>query len=197
LTNSTHPYRYKTSNKKGSSLNYRVEDIPPEGALVEGEQGREWLNGLFRGQKTLEFEVASPVVFRFYLSRSEATIFVAGSINLNVEISCSRCLEKFIFILHPESTFTFSPANFQKSSFEKELTREELDIEFYDGEVIDLGRIIQNQIFLSIPINPLCREDCKGLCPHCGINKNQETCECTDDETVDPRLAILKNFFKK
>jgi len=78
-----------------------------------------------------------------------------------------------------------------------ELQKEDLDKEFYDGEVIDLDAIIQHQIILAIPFYPLCREDCKGLCPHCGINKNQETCQCSDKEFIDPRLSGLKDFFKK
>jgi uncharacterized protein len=78
-----------------------------------------------------------------------------------------------------------------------ELQREDLDMEFYDGEAIDLGQIIQKQVILTIPFNPLCQENCKGLCPHCGTNKNKETCECSEEKIVDPRLEVLKNFFKK
>jgi len=78
-----------------------------------------------------------------------------------------------------------------------ELQKEDLDKEFYDGEIIDLNAIIQHQVILAMPFYPLCREDCKGLCSQCGINKNQETCQCSDKEFVDTRLSGLKDFFKK
>lgn len=178
-------------------MNYRVEDIPLEGILVQGVRDADWLKGLFQGKKRLECKFASPVTFKIRLSRSDSLVFVAGSINLKVELSCSRCLEQFIFTLSPEFNFSLSPAKFQELPLEMELRREDLNMEFYEGDSIDLGAIIQNQIILTIPFNPICQEDCKGLCPHCGINKNQETCQCSKEETVDPRLSALKNFFKK
>lgn len=178
-------------------MNYRVEDIPPEGLLVQGERDADWLKSLFQGQKRLDFKFNSPIFYRIRLSRPDSLVLVAGSINLKVELSCSRCLEKFIFPINPEFNFSLSPAEFQKLPVEMELQREDLDMEFYDGEAIDLGQIIQNQVILTIPFNPLCQENCKGLCPHCGTNKNKETCECSEEKIVDPRLEVLKNFFKK
>jgi uncharacterized protein len=99
--------------------------------------------------------------------------------------------------LNPKFDISLFPAQFHNLPAETELQKEDLDTEFYDGEVIDLDAIIQRQIILAMPFYPLCREDCKGLCSHCGINKNQEICQCSDKEFVDPRLSGLKDFFKK
>ena len=73
------------------------------------------------------------------------------------------------------------------------LQAEELEISYYQGDFIDLTPIICEQIILQIPIKPLCSEECKGLCPHCGINMNVASCSC-HLEFVDPRLAVLKNI---
>jgi len=177
-------------------LNYRIEDIPQEGILVQGERDVDWLKGLFTDQ-TRSDKFIAPISYAIRLSRSDSLVFVAGRISLKVELSCSRCLERFMLSLSPEFDISLSPAQFQSLPAEMELQKEDLDKEFYDGEVIDLDTIIFHQIILAIPFYPLCREDCKGLCPHCGINKNQETCQCSDKEVVDHRLSGLKDFLIK
>ena len=63
------------------------------------------------------------------------------------------------------------------------------------GDVIDLDEILREQIILALPMYPRCSPECRGLCPVCGIDLNQETCDCQRDE-IDPRLAVLKTFTK-
>lgn len=183
--------------QKGSSLNYRIEDIPPEGLLIQGERGEDWLKNLFRGQGELEFTWLSPASYDIHLSRSNARILVEGSIELTLQLACSRCLEQVSFAVNPEFSFFLSPAQFNDLSPEVELQREDLDIDFYTDDTIDVGQIIQNQIILAVPFNPACKEDCKGLCPHCGMNQNHGTCECPDEDVINPKMAILKDFLKK
>ena len=60
----------------------------------------------------------------------------------------------------------------------------------YRDEKIDLGEVVREQLYLALPMKPLCQEDCKGLCPVCGVNRNRETCSC-QQEWVDPRMAAL------
>ena len=177
-------------------MNYRIEDIPPEGLLVRGERGGDWLKNLLQSQGALAVTGLSPVAYDIRISHSDSRILVEGSINLTLQLVCSRCLERVIFPVSPEFSFFLSPAHSQEFSSEVELQREDLDIEFYTDDAIDISQIIQNQIMLTLPLNPLCEEDCKGLCPHCGMNKNHETCECSGEAMINPKLAILKDFFK-
>lgn len=178
-------------------MNYRVEDISKEGIFVQGERNVDWLKGRFPDQTCSEFKFIAPISYTIHLSRSDSLVIVAGRISLKVELTCSRCLERFMLSLNPEFDISLSPAQFQNLPAEVELQKEDLEKEFYDRDVIDLDAIIQHQIILAMPFYPLCREDCKGLCSHCGINKNQETCHCLDKEFVDSRLSGLKDFFKK
>lgn len=178
-------------------MNYRIEDISKEGILVQEERDVDWLKGLFPDQTNAVFNFIAPISYAINLSRSDSLVMVKGRVCVKIELSCSRCLEPFVLSLTPEFDISLSPAQFRDFPAELELQKEDLDKEFYDGEVIDLDAIIKNQIILAMPFSPLCREDCKGLCPHCGINKNQETCQCSDKEFVDPRLSGLKDFFKK
>jgi uncharacterized protein len=73
------------------------------------------------------------------------------------------------------------------------ITEDGLGASFYKDEVLDLGDIIREQFFLALPMKPLCRQDCQGLCPVCGLNRNRESCACRV-EWIDPRLEPLKHL---
>jgi uncharacterized protein len=68
-------------------------------------------------------------------------------------------------------------------------------VAYYDHDQIDLGEMVREQLFLGVPMRRLCREDCKGLCPECGVNRNNERCDCVPKADVDPRLAELGKLF--
>ncbi len=76
---------------------------------------------------------------------------------------------------------------------EQEVADEDLGVSFYKDETLDLGELMREQFYLVLPMKPLCRPDCKGLCPVCGINRNRETCTC-QTEWTDPRLDALKRL---
>jgi uncharacterized protein len=64
----------------------------------------------------------------------------------------------------------------------------------YDGARIDLKSLLSEQVYLGLPLKPLCRPDCLGLCPRCGTNLNVGSCACAEQRTEDPRLQVLKNL---
>lgn len=72
---------------------------------------------------------------------------------------------------------------------------EDSDILPLEGDEIELDSLLQEDFLLAMPTFPLCEEDCKGLCPTCGVNRNEVACSCKN-ERVDPRLAGLADFFK-
>jgi len=73
------------------------------------------------------------------------------------------------------------------------LRAEDLEFSLYEGEEVDLGPLIREQVLLALPTRPLCRDDCRGLCPQCGINLNHAECGCRV-ETFDPRLEALRSL---
>lgn len=73
-----------------------------------------------------------------------------------------------------------------------ELAEDDLDLYGYENEQVDLTPLFRDQVILAVPFAPLCREDCKGLCPQCGADRNRETCDCKPP--VDPRWAALQNL---
>ena len=124
--------------------------------------------------------------------RMKENVFIEGTVTTAVDVPCCRCLEMTHLPIRSSFKYTFVPAPAQTQE-ERELTAEDLDFAFYEGDLIDLDAVIVEQIMLQIPFKPLCEEDCKGLCPHCGVNRNKTSCDCKD-ESFDERLAVLKQF---
>lgn len=106
-------------------------------------------------------------------------------------LTCSRCNDKFPYDVEIEIHEKFSS---QKNL--DLLNLEDEDINLFENNRIDIDNIIENNIIISLPIKRLCREDCKGLCPNCGTNLNYSSCNCKNEE-IDPRMAKLKDFFRK
>ena len=67
------------------------------------------------------------------------------------------------------------------------------DVSYYLGDRIDLGEVVREHVALQLPMKPVCRDDCRGLCPQCGANWNEGTCDCRPDD-MDPRLAVLRSW---
>jgi uncharacterized protein len=131
-----------------------------------------------------------------------------GGMSCRIELSCVRCLEPFALDVDEKLDLMFLPqsANVGPAageSLEDELTEvsgrglepEELAVSFYRDERIDLSQMVVEQIVLALPMKPLCSDDCRGLCPQCGANRNLQTCSCAPEDT-DPRWAPLRTLAK-
>ncbi|HEY6146875.1 MAG TPA: DUF177 domain-containing protein, partial [Thermoanaerobaculia bacterium] len=78
---------------------------------------------------------------------------------------------------------------------ERELDKDDLDVYFYDEPEVSVAPIVEERIQMAVPMKPLCREDCLGLCPTCGKDLNQGPCNCRD-EAIDPRWEALSKLKK-
>lgn len=83
----------------------------------------------------------------------------------------------------------------EKERYITELDSENLSVAYYEGDRIDLGEEVRQSIILALPMKPVCREDCLGLCSHCGRNLNKEKCGCKEEE-IDERLAKLGKLLR-
>lgn len=127
------------------------------------------------------------------LTRKIAQTDVEGTIRVKAEIECTRCLqpvEKDLEI--PFKVSYITPENLTEEK-ETELNAEDLDVAVYEGDKIDLGELVREQIILNLPEQFFCSENCKGLCDKCGANRNLIDCKCEEKE-IDPRWAALKNL---
>ncbi len=174
-------------------MKFRVEDIPPEGRNEKFLRDPSWMDERLSGERVPLFKFASPITVTLTLSRSGQVVLLRSRIEAMVEWLCARCLEPFSRPLASEYAITLKPKPSLPMPEEVELRREDVETEFYEGEEINVAPLVQDQVLLALPQKAVCREDCRGLCPKCGKNLNQEGCRCPE-ESIDPRLAVLKKF---
>lgn len=124
-----------------------------------------------------------PISGEIDLVRTERGIYVSGKLKTKLEATCSRCLALFEqqLMLRLEEEYLSKV--------------EECCFAIDDGREIDLSEAVRQYILLAMPMKPLCREDCAGLCSRCGCNRNIDSCDCSDSG-VDPRFAVLAKFYK-
>jgi len=120
-------------------------------------------------------------------------IRLIGSFSTKLEVGCARCLEPVSSEALREFDLLYRPEGIDAGRDEISVTQAEAEIGYYTGEGLLLEDFLREQVLLSLPIKTVCREDCKGLCPHCGKNLNTESCDCKV-RPVDPRWDGLKSF---
>ena len=139
--------------------------------------------------RTTEFSVVEPVTLDGRILKDRDKFRLVGTVSTLLELSCSRCLEPFRFPVNAAFDVRYLPQS-ENTGDEREVEEDDLSVSFYRDESIDLGQLLDEQFYLALPMKPLCRDDCKGLCPSCGANRNVETCGC-QARWDDPRLAGL------
>lgn len=119
----------------------------------------------------------------------EGLYVIDGKLSTTLTLKCSKCLTTYEWPLSVDWHEVFS----REQPVDEE-DDENAHVHFVDENEVDLTPYIQEVLLLEIPFVPVCREDCQGLCPTCGINRNRDRCDCTQ-EVIDPRLAELEKFF--
>ena len=145
------------------------------------------------GDERDTYRVVSPVdlSFEIHKDKDKDRFRLVGSAKAELELVCGRCLEPFR--LHVDAPFDvrYLPATAASNDEDEQVEDEDLGTSYYRDDQIDLNELLREQFYLALPMKPLCQEDCKGLCPHCGTNLNTSTCTCAP-AWEDPRLAALK-----
>lgn len=145
------------------------------------------------GDENIRPAAAVRVAGELNRSAGGGRIRIDGKIQGPVGISCTRCLDSFEKKLEIPFKVVFAEAGEFSDVPEEELDLEDLEISPIEGNEIDLGEIVREQILLARPAQEFCREDCRGLCAECGQNLNLADCRCSADE-IDPRWAALKDL---
>jgi uncharacterized protein len=172
-----------------------VPKIPPEGQDIDAvlDPGQVHLEG----ERSFELQEGR---LKVHLEKGEEnTVQVKGRLTARLGLECGRCLEPFSYAIDQNVDLFYLPrqreAQAEEQDADVQLSDHQMVVVFYDNDRIDLGEMVREQFFLQIPMRRLCREDCKGLCPDCGKNKNLERCECAPQSASDPRLARLGKLF--
>jgi len=119
-------------------------------------------------------------------------IRVTGHLAVEMEAACDRCLEAARFSIDSDFSLYYRPVS-EGYGDEKEIDAGEAEMGFYEGESLELNDVLREQVLLALPMQRVCREDCLGICPECGRNRNQSECHC-QKAPVDDRWAALKEL---
>lgn len=170
-------------------MEINVQEIPSEGlSLVYEEDPALW------GLKKEDVSIKGKIRVRLKaLRHNENNVYVRGAVEAEVSSECGRCLTCYVEHVRSDFHIEYVPTPLIPLEEELILSREELEISYYQGGQIDVNDEIRSQLFLAVPMRPLCQTDCRGLCPHCGENLNRKTCSCPA-VLPDARWAKLKNL---
>jgi uncharacterized protein len=122
-------------------------------------------------------------------------IRVVGGLDVTLEVACARCLEPVTHTVNWTFDLLYRPMGVDRRAEEVAITEADTEIGYYEGEGLLLEDVLREQVLLATPVKLVCREDCKGLCPHCGSNLNVEPCNC--QQPSDPRWAALSDLKNK
>ena len=127
------------------------------------------------------------------VSRASKGHLLTCRLEYEQKLTCSRCLEPTPMSVAADVRLLLQSRGSEPTLGEVELENEDLDVFYVDGDELDTELILIEQVQLNIPMRELCREDCRGLCPMCGSDRNQEKCGC-EESPIDARWEALKNL---
>ena len=139
--------------------------------------------------------IVAPIHLEAQLRRVATEVTIAGRIATTLEMSCARCLKPYPEAFDDTFEIVYRPQSDAEAGNEIELDETALKVSYYEGESIKLAELLRDQLLLLVPVKPLCKADCAGLCPSCGKDLNEGACACAP-EHIDPRLAVLGQLLK-
>jgi uncharacterized protein len=177
------------------ALEYRIKDLDSRDKDIDMS-----LLPAFVADALLGFEAkldASQLALDVRLTKIKSTVLCDGWLRGRLMLSCQRCLEPAAIELSHRIHSIYVPetdAVIESSEgSDEDQDEDDLDYAHHNGEVVDLWPLLREQIILSIPMAVLCKEDCRGLCPSCGLDRNQASCSCQAAPTLSP-FAALRNI---
>jgi uncharacterized protein len=183
--------------QKIKNLILHVEQLRDKEFYHEFEENPQVFPIIAEMEKKQECEFLKPLNIRLKAFRVRELFEVQGTFRTSVRLPCSRCLKDFDTSLASDFELTYTKEMqglmdvFDEE--EIELKVEEIGMFYLKGEEINLQQGIQEQVVMAFPFQPLCDENCKGLCPKCGLDLNQGDCGCKPELSAN-KFAILKNL---
>lgn len=177
-------------------MRIRIDDIKDEGLTLEFAEEPEAFSALEEIAAGGDCEFSAPVKTRLRVFQVRGMVEVEGEVKTTLRQSCSRCLEEYEEILSTPFALTYTrelPEVTDDSGDDIEISAEEMGLIRFEGEEIDLRGAIQEQVVMALPLRPLCRQECKGLCPQCGANLNEGDCGCGPPD-LNIKFAALRGF---
>ena len=173
-------------------MKLRLEDITAEAKEISFAEPEIEINRILAQGPVREYHVNAPIAVTLSYYRAGTDLFFAGQLKAQTVATCARCAEEFDSSNDRAFRLVMAPKSVGMDT-DPGLRADDLEFSLYDGDEIDLGPLVREQLLLALPTRPLCKDDCRGLCAHCGINLNRGQCQCRAP-APDPRLAVLRSL---
>jgi uncharacterized protein len=165
----------------------RVKDIPAEGQDAAVDMA------LTRGNTSMEGRLTGTVNLR----PMAGEVVASAEAVVDAKSTCSRCLEEFDNGFRINVVLACAPmSELDAEEDGKQLSGDELDLYFYEDGLLDINRMMEEQVILNIPMQTVCSPECRGLCPSCGQNLNAGHCSCVK-RPVDERFLVLRDLISR
>ena len=178
---------FKVSELEREPIDFDLEMAP--GAIDFGQEAEQAGSLAASGRAEVLHEHRGP-------KEIVADIRLRGQFAGRFEAPCARCVEPVELRLQGEYDLIFRPAGADVAGPERSITAPETEIGYYQGDSLMLEDVLREQVLLSLPVRTLCTPECKGLCPRCGANRNNQPCSC-DVGPSDPRWSALEGLRSK
>ena len=120
-------------------------------------------------------------------------IRIHGSVQGEITCTCGRCLDAYAVPVRESFQLVYEPASAASRKPETAISDRDADVGYYEPDGIELSDVVREQVYLALPMQRLCREECKGICPVCGGNRNQEPCSCSAPR-IEERWSALRDY---
>ena len=170
-----------------------VDDITEEQTTLEFSESAEDLARRLQ-QGAPDWRSTAPLDCQITHYRAGDDLILTGGIHGCLIAMCARCTEDFPWPLDTPFELVLLPRP-PSSREDGELTADDVAFGFYEGAEVDLSPLVCEQTLLALPTRPLCRDDCRGLCPRCGVNMNTTPCTC-EAATTAPRLGGIAALWR-
>ena len=167
-------------------MKIRVSDIGEREECYDIVEPSSCLDEVVAPTGEADYRFPDGVHLQLRLHRAADEVFVNGKVETTAIAACARCLEEFELRLGREFSRVLLPAGESDED-------EDVDLGYYRDDEIDVSDIVRETILLNLPTRPLCRQDCRGLCPKCGANLNEGSCSCPTEVATSP-FAVLRDF---
>ena len=127
------------------------------------------------------------------LAHSDGEVRIQGRYTVEMAAQCDRCLGRARFPLNAGFDLFYRPMKFIAREEEVEIDEGEAEIGFYEGGGLELEDVLREQVMLALPMQRVCSDLCKGICPVCGRNRNETECDC-HLKSGDDRWRALRDL---
>ncbi len=151
-------------------MKLKISTIPIDGLELDFSLDAQKLRQSFGSNDRLQQAMQTAIQVKLSVEKQREHVHLKGNFELALQPTCDRCLETFSYPLQQALSVTCMPRTM--------IDEEDDGLLAYHGDQIDLAEVVRDQLVLSLPMIFHCRQDCKGLCPNCGINLNMGQCSC-------------------